>query len=1131
MKNLTIPCVLMFCAGCGIADLTTPPQDTLAQLEKSRDFLKNGDPDSALLITDELLNDHPNLREARLLAAEANLALVQKGRGAITESFLQDATRHYKLALRLDGNDPGSWMNLSGAYYQMSQFENGRDAAREAVLLWRNSGETDELGKALLRAADNEMQIFVAARREELAGENKDLQEGTARKAQAVLTSLEAAKLHAPGPAFLKASLVYRWLNRTIDELDQLERGIHVAPDDFALHNRLRDLRVQRDEHAQYVATYRAWLRDDGPNTTVLYSLGIAESALGDKHRKAGNRDGAQRAYLSSIKSFEKCLEARPEWKDNCNHWLAIEHVAIARMNQEAGEYGIAKEHLKRAFRRTPRVLETDTNGVPVILDGFQKGYIGTLAALGDALQSGGEASALRESLDLWEEFIELHGAKRLVWIYNNAALSARDLGTAIERRGQRGTDAEREKTAKDAMALYERSYELYSIAAELAPHDARIVNDTGLMLIYHLHRDYDHAMSLFDQAIEAGKQQMATFDETTAKEDRQLLEEAIGDAYQNKGKLFRDQGKPLKAYEGLLKEAIKYYPYNARNSARWLRVDQRKDSQKNQNNQNNTIDTTKKPAPDPRAQPFASVAEAAKRKAAENDFDGALLIFDQVAQKMSGYPPFHYYTGLYSLRYAEQAIARGGSQGQIEGLFADARNNLQRAVELDREPIEPRLHLAEANYASGEFVNAAKIAQSLFLHITSRGGTTDELLAATHKVRAEAATKIYIQKRQAKKDDPAELQAARNAFRNLEKMGKLDVALRTKWAGLEHWAGDKPAALAVFSRAAAKTPNDTTLLNAWLKTANQTQQSPKVLALLSKRDDAIGLWYVGMAHYYSSFEPPARDKPEDAIAACTKAIASFEASAKKNQQYKANCDQMIATCQGMSGFIALDAKQYDAAEKHFLAAAKTDPARLTAQISGTRSVKQGIEWVVYHHYQEAKDLPAAIATLEKACKVIPDDAGLANNLGLFARDHGVDLERDGKTVRALAFYETSCKAYKKAVRLEPESIRQRNDLVVMLLYHLKRELPYAKKTLEQCIVDGEKKLAEDPPGEDQTLKDFRETVGDCYQNLGYYLMTFDPKDLQAARKNLQKSLTFHPFRQRRSARLLRQLDRMEEKK
>jgi hypothetical protein len=604
---------------------------------------------------------------------------------------------------------------------------------------------------------------------------------------------------------------------------------------------------------------------------------------------------------------------------------------------------------------------------------------------------------------------------------------------------------------------------------------------------------------------------------EDTGIEQRQTLEEAVGDAWQNIGKMLRDVGKPFTEYEAMLQQAVKYYPYQRREAARWLRT----------KGQAQVANAAAPNVVDPRAAAFAAIQAAARQKADAADFDGALLILDEVAKKMHGFLPFHLAQGRYSFDYATQAAARGGSAGQIDGLYADARAHLQKAVELDGEPIEPRLLLARANYASGEYVNAAKIAAALLNHISSRGGTTDDLLAEAHRLRAQAGYKVFVAAKEREQDDQDELSAARNSFRALDSMNRVDASLRTQWSVMERWAGNNSGALEILVRALARQPDDQKLLDELVSTARSTGQSALAGSRLADRKDALGVWYRGVARYDSTFQAPTAGHAQDAIEVLDGAIADFRASAEQNASYQPSCRTYIASCQAMQGFHALDAGRHAAAEPYFLAAAQTAPERATTKLSGERSVKTGIELIVHHHYT-GKNLQAAIKTLQKACAVLPDDPGLANNLGLFARDQGNALERQGgDKAAATQLYEVSYQAYKNAVRLEPESIRQKNDLIVILLYHLHRELDWAKQTLEECAVAGRKQLEDAAPDDPQELQDLQETVGDCYQNLGYYHLNFS-KDREAARENLQTSLKFHPFAQRASTRLLRQLDRPE---
>lgn len=86
----------------------------------------------------------------------------------------------------------------------------------------------------------------------------------------------------------------------------------------------------------------------------------------------------------------------------------------------------------------------------------------------------------------------------------------------------------------------YEESYQAYRRSIELAPENVRYVNDTGLILLYHLDRDLDEAERLFRRAIDLGDQQYASAKDDPALEPE--LRSAYGDALLNLGRLATKQ-------------------------------------------------------------------------------------------------------------------------------------------------------------------------------------------------------------------------------------------------------------------------------------------------------------------------------------------------------------------------------------------------------------------------------------------------------------------------------------------------------------------------------------------------------------------------------------------------------------
>jgi tetratricopeptide (TPR) repeat protein len=88
----------------------------------------------------------------------------------------------------------------------------------------------------------------------------------------------------------------------------------------------------------------------------------------------------------------------------------------------------------------------------------------------------------------------------------------------------------------------YEDAYAAYSRCIELAPDNARWVNDTGLILLYHLQRDLDHAELLFRRAWELGR--AVTDNPFASQEAVQENFLAYTDAMLNLGRLMFEQGR-----------------------------------------------------------------------------------------------------------------------------------------------------------------------------------------------------------------------------------------------------------------------------------------------------------------------------------------------------------------------------------------------------------------------------------------------------------------------------------------------------------------------------------------------------------------------------------------------------------
>ena len=85
----------------------------------------------------------------------------------------------------------------------------------------------------------------------------------------------------------------------------------------------------------------------------------------------------------------------------------------------------------------------------------------------------------------------------------------------------------------REVSRRYERSWEAYNRALELAPEKPAYYNDAGVMLHYYLERDYDQAFELYDRCIELANEVLAAGGLEEA--DAAKLREYVGWAEDNK--------------------------------------------------------------------------------------------------------------------------------------------------------------------------------------------------------------------------------------------------------------------------------------------------------------------------------------------------------------------------------------------------------------------------------------------------------------------------------------------------------------------------------------------------------------------------------------------------------------------
>jgi len=1106
------PTTLLWCATvvAACANLSAPTPDQEARLAQGRALLAE-DPLRALDVADELLTGNPDLRAARLLLAEGSLALARSGRGQANLYLVDAATNFEKATTGLpDEQAPAALHALAECRYELAEFGAGSDAAQRAArgyLAGDTPGERLDAANALLLAGKCDLQLLVASRQAELAAGTPDRRgkvefgRESLALAQRAAGHFTGARRELPGPATLQLVLLQQWLEQPAEVVREYERGLREAPAETALHDGYIQWMRDSGQGEALLGAYARIVREQ-PSTPILrWHHGRVVFLHADQLRRDGNFQGALAAYGKSDGIFGEYLAMVPGHADAANQWRALCHLSMSRCAVESGDLTTAERHLFAAGATSPAATAYE-NGTPQLVDSFGNHFHGALFAIHRALTETGD-DALARTLAFNERVLAQYPG-RWGFLHNNAALAARDLGV---QKAQAFDD-------RAAMELWERSYRHYEQAVALSPDDARIVNDCGLMLIYHLGRDLDRARSLFERAIALGTAQLAAMPSDTPVRDRENLEEAVGDAWQNLAVLSRQhEQKPFAEYRRFCEEAVKFFPYQRREAARLLRTEGADDLPSTARADASAGGAT--PAQGGAAEAMAKRADAVKAKVAAEDYDAALALLDEIAKECKDHAPFHVLRGELTMKLAAQA--RDAGRRGVDLLFQDAVAAWQRAVELDAEPNLPRQMLAQAQYEAGQVAEAAQTLDRLLLHMQAGGGGKPEELSALHTLRANAAARAYAQKKNAGADDKELLTAARASFRFTEEKQQLDLPLLQLWSATEQWAGTGAEAVNVFARALQRTPDDGRLFDPLIDTAAVTRQMQLAVDALRSRTDATGQWYLGKARFLLAHAERTAGKPDQAQQTLDAARADFAASMQQNPAFRDSSEQWIAMCFGKKGTIALGADDATNAEKWLLESARMRPDRLVDDLGDGETTKRSILFLV-DKFLKRNDLAKVESIARAAAEAATGDVDLQNNSGLFARDHGNELERAGKVKEAQAMYEQSYKAYRRAHGLDPGNVRLRNDCALIAIWHLERDWELSKQLLDGAIADGEKTLRESPPADRDQKEQLDEAVGDCWENLALWQLKHG-KDPAAAKAAALKSQQYHPGQRRGNAR------------
>lgn len=322
--------------------------------------------------------------------------------------------------------------------------------------------------------------------------------------------------------------------------------GLLAEPPVETLYERLRGL--GGNNRNLQVATLEEVRRGKPADGQLLWYLGEAQFFQAREARGALDTLKAHELLQRAEESFLQAQSARPDFAGSCSEWLHLIRVQQAWTWRDEGSLEPASAALIGALAAAPERLEAAADPDTMRL---------AIEAVAADFLRGGNLAGARQFLG---EICRLHSTDAN-WL-NNLGFICREMGVAAAEAGD----------AAGAAARFEESWSAYSRAVELAPADARIVNDRALIAVYYLDEHWDLAEQELQKAIQIGTRQLAELPADVPEAEHRYVDEAVGDAWENLAYLQLVRRQRTEGVEGFLAESVKHFPHERRSGVARLR-------------------------------------------------------------------------------------------------------------------------------------------------------------------------------------------------------------------------------------------------------------------------------------------------------------------------------------------------------------------------------------------------------------------------------------------------------------------------------------------------------------------------------------------------------------------------------
>ena len=516
-------------------------------------------PQDGLLLVDKALEVNGRSLRAMLMRARGNAILgqqlIERGSNAVyIEGAFLESLNAYEAAIARSSSDPVARFGASRSAYFLRRFDEALRHAQRGMTALAESKESPVIEPLPERTL---AEVSYSAYTNALLEQNdQDRAAKLFDVTEMALNELLGIQPNEPWAWSTLANL-YLWDERVEEAKSSLKQGLDRVPDNGTLLARLVEVSKQNGGLSAALLDINAFVNKHPDIAGGYWWLGNQRFEVGLE--KLNERPVATEDFEAAERAFARARELDPTLTDSC---LGYE----VNCRNGAGWALYNSDMLAEAESAFLSMNDLMPRGIEWRYEGRLFSGIDGLNFIGSRNNERGDwagAAAIYETLRVLQPE-DVQWANNAAFFHRDDAVQLELIGKDLCRRSfspptdpaeieqllqRAGLDQSATENFSEALAerselfltraraIIEKSYAAYLDVERLAPGDVRLVNDSALVRVWYLYRDLDHSIEMLERCIEMGTEQIQ--DPTLSEDDREALENAWGDSYQNLGYLY----------------------------------------------------------------------------------------------------------------------------------------------------------------------------------------------------------------------------------------------------------------------------------------------------------------------------------------------------------------------------------------------------------------------------------------------------------------------------------------------------------------------------------------------------------------------------------------------------------------